>query len=113
MTERLNRVVKTLDKLLLNDIRVFDFRGFSPYFDFQVIASGTNERQVHAAIDHLLGAFPGNEIKHIEGREQSRWLLFDLGDIIVHVLHKEEREYYQFEKLFIGKEEVETGKLDV
>ncbi|MFA5466715.1 MAG: ribosome silencing factor [Candidatus Izemoplasmatales bacterium] len=106
MTERLNRVVETLNKLLLKDIRIYDFRGFSPYFDYQVIASGTNERQVHAAIDHLLGVFP--DIKHIEGREESRWLLFDLGDIIVHVLHKDEREYYQFEKLFIGKEAGES-----
>lgn len=108
MTERLNLVVETLNKLLLKDIRIYDFRGFSPFFDFQVIASGTNERQVHAAVDHLLQAFPGDEIKHIEGRDQSRWLLFDLGEVIVHVLHKDERDYYQFEKLFIGKEALES-----
>ncbi|MGI6392246.1 MAG: ribosome silencing factor [Candidatus Izemoplasmatales bacterium] len=113
MTERLNRVVETLNKLLLMDVRVFDFRGSSPFFDYQVIASGKSERQVHAAIDHLLQAFPKDEIRHIEGRDQSRWLLFDLGEIIVHVLHKDEREYYQFEKLFIGKEVVESNIKDI
>ncbi len=109
MTERLHLVVETLDNLKLKDIRIYDFRGFSPFFDYQVIASGTNERQVHAAIDHLRQAFPGNDIRRVEGQDADRWLLFDLGEIIIHVLHREEREYYQFEKLFIGKEEVATG----
>lgn len=109
MTERLGQVVKALQALLLTDIRIYDFRGFSPFFDFQILASAQNERQVHAAISHLQEALNSQELTHIEGQESDRWLLFDLGDVLVHVLHKEEREYYQFEKLFIGKEEVRVG----
>lgn len=106
MSDRLKLVVDTLQKLLLKDIRVFDFRGYSPFFDYQIIASASNERQVHAAIDHLQKALPDEDHLQVEGKESNRWLLFDLGDIIVHVMHREEREYYQFEKLFMGRDEV-------
>jgi len=106
MSERLKKVVEALQNLILKDIRIYDFRGFSPFFDYQIIASASNERQVHAAIDHLKNAFLDQEYFHFEGQESNRWLLFDLGDIIVHVMHKEEREYYQFEKLFMGREEI-------
>jgi len=104
MTDRLRLVVKTLEDLKLTNLRIYDFRGFSPYFDFQVVASASNERQVHASIDHIRQALPEEHIRKIEGIETSRWLLFDLGDIIVHVMHRDEREYYQFEKLFVGRE---------
>ncbi|MBN2696590.1 MAG: ribosome silencing factor [Bacilli bacterium] len=106
MSEKLRKVVDALDKLVLTNIRIFDFRGYSPFFDYQVIASASNERQVHAAIDHLRKALPDEEHFQIEGQESDRWLLFDLGDIIVHVMHKEEREYYQFETLFISRPEL-------
>ena len=109
MSDRLKLVVDALQKLLLKDIRVYDFRGFSPFFDYQIIASATNERQVHASISHLEKALPGEEHFQVEGRESDRWLLFDLGDIIVHVMHREEREYYQFEKLFMGRDEIPIG----
>ncbi|MDD3112904.1 MAG: ribosome silencing factor [Candidatus Izemoplasmatales bacterium] len=109
MTERLGQVLKALQNCLLTDIRIYDFRGFSPFFDFQILASAQNERQVHAAISHLQEGLVDEKIDHIEGLESSRWLLFDLGDILLHVLHKEEREYYQFEKLFIGREEIQVG----
>ncbi|MFA5290530.1 MAG: ribosome silencing factor [Candidatus Izemoplasmatales bacterium] len=104
MKEKLKQVLAGLEALKLKDIKVYDFRGFSPFFDYQVIASASSERQVHASIHHIRQALPGEVIQHLEGQAGNRWLLFDLGDILVHVLHRDEREYYQFEKLFIGRE---------
>lgn len=111
MSERLKKVVDALQNLILKDIRIYDFRGFSPFFDYQIIASASNERQVHAAIDHLKQALSDQQYFQVEGQESNRWLLFDFGDIIVHVMHKEEREYYQFEKLFMGREEISVEDL--
>jgi ribosome-associated protein len=112
MTELLDRVVRALAGLKLKDIRVFDFRGFSPLFDFIVIATGNTERQVAASVRHLVDALPDIGVRKIEGEAEARWILFDLGDILVNVMLKDEREYYQLEKLFIQREEISIDGID-
>jgi len=106
MTELLERVAKALSGLKLRDIRIFDFRGFSPLYDFIVIATGNTERQVAASVRHLMDAIPEIVTWKIEGEAEARWILIDLGDVIVNVMQKDEREYYQLEKLFVQREEV-------
>lgn len=106
MTEKLKRVYEALNALKLKDIIIYDFTEFSPFFDFQVIATASSERQVHAAIDHVKQAFPEIATMHVEGALENRWVLIDLEDIIVHVMHKEDREYYQIEKLFFERKQV-------
>lgn len=106
MNQLLDLVTKTLSDLKLKDIRIFKFTGFSPYFDYQVIASATNERQVHASISHFQKAIPSEKQMRMEGQNEDRWILFDFGDIIVHVMHQDDRNYYQLEKCFFDKEEI-------
>ncbi len=110
MSVTLKKVVTALDDLKLKDITIFDFRGYSPLFDYMVIASGSSERQVLASINHIYQAVPEINAK-IEGATEGRWLLFDLGDIIVNVMHAEEREYYQLDKLFIQREKINPEDL--
>jgi len=107
----LKRAVKALDALKLTDIRIFDFRGSSPFFDYQVIATGNTERQVQASVRHLIDALPECDFSRIEGQQEARWILFDLGDMIINVMHREERQYYQLEKLFYQHEEIPIGDL--
>jgi len=106
MTDKLKQVYDTLFDLKLKDIIIYDFRDFSPYFDYQVIATASNERSVHAAINHIRQAFPEITDMRIEGASENHWLLIDLKDIIVHVMHKDDREYYQIEKLFFERKQV-------
>jgi len=110
MNEKLKKVVKVLAELKLTDLRIYDFQGFSPFFDYQVLATGNNERQVNASVKHLYDALPDLDWK-VEGQGEARWILLDLGDIIVNVMHREEREYYQLEKLFFQMEEIPAGDL--
>ncbi|MDD3123421.1 MAG: ribosome silencing factor [Candidatus Izemoplasmatales bacterium] len=106
MTELLPIVVKVMSDLILKDIRIYDFKDVSPYYDYQVIASATNERQVGASIHRLIDALPKDVPFKIEGKSENRWILFDLGNIIVHVMHQETREYYQIEKLFVERKQL-------
>lgn len=103
MTKLLKTVYNALDDLRLKDIRIYDFQDASPYFDFQIVASASNERQVHASIDKISQILPKEIPLKVEGKSENRWLLFDLGDILVHVMHQETREYYQIEKLFVER----------
>ena len=106
MNNKLTRIIQALEGLKLTDIRIFDFRDYSPFFDFQILASGSNERQVSASVRHMIDCLDKDENLKLEGADEGRWILFDLGDIIVNVMHKEEREYYQLEKLFIQRKEI-------
>ncbi|MCK5732339.1 MAG: ribosome silencing factor [Tenericutes bacterium] len=110
MTDILNTVYNALTNLKLEDIIIYDFRNFSPYYDFQIIASATNERQAKAAIAHVKEALPDGFEFRVEGGNSSRWILIDLKSIIIHVMHKEEREFYQIEKIFFEREKISIGE---
>lgn len=112
MNDKLKRSVQALLDLKLTDIRIYDFRGFSPFFDFQVLSTGNTERQVQASVRRIIDALPECDTSRIEGAEEARWILIDLGDLIINVMHKDEREYYQLEKLFVQREELHLEDLE-
>ena len=85
------------------DIVVLDMRGQTAIFDYFIVASGTSRRQLHAMseeIDHALEDGLGDRRMGIEGYEESRWILLDYGDIVVHLFEPETRAYYAIEDLW-------------
>ena len=102
---KLKTIVKVLDEKLANDITVIDMSIDSPICDYFVIASASNERLLLALKDHIEEACDkeGYFVKNIEGRKNSKWILMDYGDIIVHLFDIEERKNYGIEKLWSDK----------
>lgn len=85
------------------DIAILDMRGLTPQFDFFVLATGTSRRQLHAMseeIDHALEEGLGDHRLGIEGYGESRWILLDYGDVVIHLFEPETREYYALEGLW-------------
>ena len=85
------------------NIVVLDMRELTAMFDFFVIASGTSRRQLHAMseeIDHALEDRLGDRRLGIEGYGESRWILLDYGDVVVHLFEPELRAYYSLEELW-------------
>lgn len=70
--------------------------------DVFLVASAANERQVSSIVDEIEAKLHGEGVKAIrrEGVSQARWVLLDFGDIIVHVQHEEDREFYALERLW-------------
>lgn len=70
--------------------------------DYFVIASGGTERQVRTIADAVEKALAQRDTKPLrrEGLEQARWVLLDFVDIVVHVFTREERDYYELERLW-------------
>jgi ribosome-associated protein len=99
-------VVEALEDVKGHDIVVFNVGRLSPFFERVVIASGDSSRQVKALADsvqdrlHALGA----RVYGVEGQATGDWVLVDLGDIVVHVMHPAVRSYYNLEELWGGKE---------
>jgi ribosome-associated protein len=84
------------------DIEVINVTEMTSIANYFVIASGSSERQVKAIADNIeyeakeLEIFP----KNIEGQREGRWILLDYYDVIIHIFHAEEREFYSLEKLW-------------
>ena len=84
------------------DIKVLDVRKLTSMADYMVVATGRSSRQVRALAEHVAEAARKfkNRPLGMEGEEASEWILVDLGDVIVHVMQAETREFYQLEKLW-------------
>ncbi|MQM72894.1 MAG: ribosome silencing factor [Eubacteriaceae bacterium] len=95
-------VQKWIDDRLGMDTKVIDVRGRSSLADFIVITSGNNVRQVNAISQNIQdnASKMGIEPKNVEGERESRWILLDYYDVIIHVFSQEEREFYDLERLW-------------
>lgn len=85
------------------DITILDMRELTPVFDYFVLATGSSRRQLHAMseeIDHALEEGLGDKRMGIEGYVESRWILLDYGDVVVHLFEPETRDYYALEDLW-------------
>ena len=85
------------------DIVILDFRELSQVYDFFVLATGSSRQQLHAMseeIDHALEEGLGDRRLGIEGYNESRWILLDYGDVVVHLFDDETRRYYAIEDLW-------------
>ncbi|MGR8920329.1 MAG: ribosome silencing factor [Gammaproteobacteria bacterium] len=95
-------VREALDDGKAVDIRVLDVGAMTVITDYMVIASGRSSRQVKALTERVLEAAKscGAEVIGVEGEGAAEWVLVDLGDIIVHIMRPESRDFYQLEKLW-------------
>lgn len=96
-------------------IVVLDLREVTPVFDYFVIATGTSRRQLHAMseeIDHVLQDELGDRRLGLEGYKDSRWILLDYGNVVIHLFDEETRDYYDLENLWGQARKVDlTGVL--
>lgn len=87
---------------LADDILAFDVSDQLFITDAFLLCSAPNDRQVRAIVDAIEEALRGLDAKPIrrEGEQQGRWVLLDYADLVVHVMHAEEREFYALERLW-------------
>ena len=95
-------IVNEIDKLNMDNIKVYNMNNKSPLFDYVVIASATNDRQANAIIKNIRELEMNNPnvtIKGIEDKDNS-WILIDLDDIIVHIFTAESRAFYGLDEIY-------------
>jgi len=90
------------------DIKVLDLRELTTITDYFVIVSGNSTTQVTAIADEIQKKMDeaGYEMIGIEGYREARWILLDYGSVVVHVFHKEERDFYNLEKVWADSKEL-------
>lgn len=100
--ELLAIAVDAIDNKKGEDTISLEMKGISDMTDYFVVTHGNNERQVQAiarAVKEVANE-QNIEVKRMEGYNEARWILIDLADVVVHVFHKDERNYYNIEKLY-------------
>ncbi len=105
--------ILALEDKKAEDIRVIDISEVSIMADYFIIANGSNRSQIQALSDHVqetLGK-AGYELKQAEGYNTANWILLDFGDLIVHIFDKENRLFYNLERIWrdgkiVDKEEL-------
>ncbi|MFT4105846.1 MAG: ribosome silencing factor [Lacrimispora sp.] len=96
------------------DISVIDIRKVSVMADYFIIASGMNVNQVQAMVDNVeeeLGK-RGYICKQMEGYQTANWILMDYGDIIVHVFDRENRLFYDLERIWRDGKTIAVEELE-
>lgn len=95
-------VVEALEDLKGRDIVALDVRCATDITDYMIIASGTSNRHVKALVDQVMESSKsrGTSPLGVEGLGANEWVLVDLGDVVVHVMQKETRDFYDLERLW-------------
>jgi ribosome-associated protein len=91
------------------DIVLLDMRKITPVFDYFVIATGNSRRQLHAIsdeIEHVLKEQLKDKRMGLEGYNESKWILLDYGNVVVHMFDQETREFYALEDFWSEAERV-------
>ncbi|ROS50139.1 MULTISPECIES: ribosome silencing factor [unclassified Frigoribacterium] len=100
--ELLQIAARAADDKQADDLVALDVSGPLPLTDVFLLATGRSERNVVAIAgeieDKMLEA--GVKTLRREGRAEGRWVLLDFGDVVAHVFHDEDRQYYALERLW-------------
>lgn len=98
MEKSIQNIIDIIEDKKGQDIKVYDLKGKSPFFDYSVICTGSSTRNVDAIVQELKKGM--EQVIGIEGQEEANWVLIDGGDILVSVFTKDAREYYQIDEFY-------------
>ena len=105
--------IRALEDKKAEDIRVIDISQVSVLADYFIIANGTNNSQIQALADEVeekLGR-EGYPLRQMEGYDHANWVLLDFGDIIIHIFDKENRLFYDLERIWRDGKMIEPDSL--
>ncbi len=95
------------------DIRVIDISEVSIIADYFIIADGSSPNQLQAMCDNVDEKMhlAGKQLKQMEGNRSSTWILMDYGDIIIHIFDKDDRLFYDLERVWSDGREISIDDL--
>lgn len=105
--------VKALEDKKGEDITVIDISEISTLADYFIIAGGSNRSQIQAMADNVdeFLSKNGGTLKQIEGYDAGNWVLLDFQDIIIHIFDKENRLFYDLERIWRDGKKINIEEL--
>jgi len=110
--QKLEIIVKALDSKKAEDIKVIKIGDLTVIADYFVIADGTSSTQTKTLAEEAEFKMKenGEEPLRVQGNNGSNWIILDYGDIVVHVFSRDQREFYNLERLWRDGEEVDSSQ---
>lgn len=107
--ELVKSIKNALDDKKAEEVTILDISEISSIADYFIIANGNNPNQLTAMQDACDEAMEkaGVHAKQIEGNNNSTWILMDYSDIIIHLFSKEDRQFYNLERIWKDAKPVE------
>lgn len=104
---------KALEEKKGEDIKILEISEISILADYFIIASAGNTSQIQAMIDHVEESLhkEGCDIKRLEGNRNSSWILMDYGDLVIHIFDKEDRLFYDLERIWSDGKQIDPTEL--
>lgn len=105
---------QALEEKKAEDIKVIEIGEISVIADYFIIGHGNNTSQVEAITEEVEKTLEKNgfSVKRVEGAKNSGWILMDYGDIVVHVFVKEDRLFYDLERIWRDGKTIEKEELE-
>jgi ribosome-associated protein len=106
--------IKALEDKKAEDIKVIDISEVSVIADYFIIANGSNRSQIQAMSDNVeevLGR-AGYPVRQIEGYQNANWVLLDFNDVIIHIFDKENRLFYDLERIWRDGKQIAVEELN-
>lgn len=109
--QKLEIIVKALDSKKAEDIKVIKVGDLTVIADYFVIADGTSSTQTKALADEAEYKMQENGVvpNRVQGNNGSNWVIIDYGNIVVHVFSKEQRDFYNLERLWRDGEDIDIS----
>lgn len=106
-------VYDALDEKKGEDIKVIDISEITTMADYFIIANGSNQSQVQALVDNVQEKMnqSGYHLSRVEGNRDSSWILLDYTDVVVHIFDKEDRLFYDLERIWCDGKMIEVQQL--
>ena len=108
----IQQIIDIMEDKKAQDIKVYDMRGKSPFFDYSILCTGSSSRNIEAIATDVKKNL--ETIKSVEGLEEANWVLIDAGDMIISIFSKDARVYYKLDEFYDGVngENKENEKID-
>ena len=107
--------IQALEEKKAEDIQIIDISEISAIADYFIIANGTNRSQIQALADSVeqkLGR-AGVQFKQMEGYDTANWILMDFLDIVVHIFDKDNRAFYDLERIWRDGKQIPLSEFDI
>lgn len=97
-----DKVIDLLDTMKAENVQTFNVTEMTSVTDYMIVSSGTSNRHVRSIAAHVLEGLREEGIRPLgsEGEEHGEWVLIDYGDVVLHVMQPQTRDFYQLEKLW-------------